>query len=161
MKQQVNISAYSITITLLCLATMIAILTSGIRNGQPYWQTIALATAIVSICITALFYMPISISVDEKELHVNRPLWFKRIKLSEIESIRLCPPTMAEQRICGSGGWFGYWGRFKEPTIGKYFAYYGKSSDCFLVTLKNERRYMLGCKNPQIIVEHISKRISQ
>ena len=102
-----------------------------------------------------------SISVDDKYLSVNRSLWPKRIPLNEIASIALCSPTMAERRICGSGGWFGYWGWFGERDLGKYFAYYGKASDCFLVTLKNGRKYMLGCKDPQSIVDFTGKKISR
>ena len=68
-------------------------------------------------------------------------------------------PTMAKKRICGSGGWFGYYGWFSEPSIGKYFAYYGKASDCFLVTLKDGKKYVLGCESPDEMVEVINKLI--
>ncbi len=71
----------------------------------------------------------------------------------------LCPPTMAERRICGSGGFFGYWGWFKEPSIGKYFAYYGKASDCFLVELKDGKKYLIGCSNPSEVVSYINSRL--
>ncbi len=50
---------------------------------------------------------------------------------------------MAERKICRSGGFFGYWGWLSEPSIGKYFAYYGKASDCSLVELKNGKRYLI------------------
>lgn len=63
----------------------------------------------------------------------------------DIAEVKLCQPTMGAIRICGSGGFFGWYGWFREGDIGKYFAYYGKSSDCFLVTLKDGRKYMLGC----------------
>ena len=66
---------------------------------------------------------------------------------------------MAKKRICGSGGWFGYYGWFSEPSIGKYFAYYGKASDCFLVTLKDGKKYVLGCESPDEMVEVINKLI--
>lgn len=66
---------------------------------------------------------------------------------------------MAEKRICGSGGWFGYYGWFREPTIGKYFAYYGKASDCFLVRLKNGKNYVLGCEDKNEFVGYIRKLI--
>lgn len=107
----------------------------------------------------ALYYMPMSISCNGNELDIRRSLRIKRIPLSDIESVTVCPPTMAERRICGSGGWFGYWGWFSEPSIGKYFAYYGKSSECFLVTLKSGRKYLLGCENMQDMVDYIQKQL--
>lgn len=115
--------------------------------------------ALIVLCFTALCYMPLSISVRNGELNINRPLKIRSIPLSSIESVELVSPTMAEKRICGSGGWFGYYGWFSEPSIGKYFAYYGKASDCFLVTLKDGKKYVLGCEAPDEIVEYINKHI--
>ena len=80
--------------------------------------------------------------------------------MADVKSVRLCPPTMGAIRIFGSGGFLGYWGWFKERDLGKYFAYYGRSSDCFLVELKDGRKYMLGCKNPQKMVEYINSMIN-
>ena len=117
------------------------------------------ASALVILCITALFYMPLSISVKDGCLNINRPLKIKSIQLNQIASVKLYPPTMAEKRICGCGGWFGYYGWFNEPSIGKYFAYYGKASDCFLVTLKDGKKYLLGCENPTEMLEFINKSI--
>lgn len=115
--------------------------------------------ALSVLCLTALCYMPLSISVKNGELNINRPLKIKSIPLSHITSAELYSPTMASRRICGSGGWFGYYGWFKEPSIGKYFAYYGKASDCFLITLKDGKKYVLGCEAPDEIVEFINKHI--
>lgn len=104
--------------------------------------------------------MPLFISVRDGELNINRPLKIKSIPLSTIDSVKLVSPTMAEKRICGSGGWFGYYGWFSEPSIGKYFAYYGKASDCFLVTLKDGKKYILGCENPKDMVDYINESIN-
>ena len=103
--------------------------------------------------------MPLSISVDKESLNINRPLKIKSIQLSEITDVRMCAPTMGTIRICGSGGWFGWYGWFSEKDLGKYFAYYGKASDCFLVTLKNGKKYMLGSKDAPEMVKAINNRI--
>ncbi len=68
---------------------------------------------------------------------------------------------MGTRRIAGSGGFMGYWGWFREGDIGKYFAYYGKASDCFLVTLRNGRRYMLGCNDAPEMVAAIQKELGK
>lgn len=124
------------------------------RNG---WEICLVAGAIMILLLCALIYMPLPISVSDNELNVNRSFKVKTIRLSEIRTIELCQPTLAERRICGSTGIFGYWGWFREKDLGKYFAYYGKSSDCFLVRLKDGRQYMLGCENPQAIVSYIKE----
>jgi len=113
------------------------------------------------MCISALFYMPVYISVDDTHLRVHRPLRSTLIPLAGILSAELCQPTMASRRICGSGGWLGYWGLHSERDLGRYFAYYGKASDCFLVRLRDGRQYMLGCRNPRQTVDYIRQKISQ
>ena len=107
-----------------------------------------------------LFYMPMSISAYKYAIHINRSLKIKTIPMADVKSVRLCPPTMGAIRIFGSGGFLGYWGWFRERDLGKYFAYFGRSSDCFLVELKDGRKYMLGCKNPQKMVEYINSMIN-
>ena len=137
------------------------ILISCLYYCRNNWGIYLIGACLILLCATALLYMPMSISVDDANLNINRSLRIKSIPLKEIKSVKLCPPTMAEKRICGSGGWFGYWGWFSEPSIGKYFAYYGKASDCFLVELKNGKNYLLGCADAPEMVKYISERITQ
>lgn len=152
MKHSVKLSLFSNLFSVLVIAVLLVLLYNS-RNG---WEMYLVAGITVTLLLLALFYMPLSISVNDNELNINGPLKVKTILLSEIKTVELCPPTFAERRICGSGGFFGYWGWFKEKDLGKYFAYYGKSSDCFLVRLKDGRQYMLGCENPQAVVSYIN-----
>lgn len=117
--------------------------------------------AVAVLFLSALCYMPLSISLDNESLNINRSLKIKSIPLTEIANVKLCAPTMGAKRICGSGGWFGWYGWFSEKDLGKYFAYYGKASDCFLVTLKNGKKYMLGCKDTPKMVNAINEIINQ
>lgn len=158
MKQNVTLSTYSIIVSILGIATLVAVMIFAFRQNHEV-AACFVAFALVSLCVMALFYSPMSISVDQEYLNINRSLRIKSITLAEIKSVELCTPTMAERRIFGSGGWFGYWGRSSEPSIGKYFAYYGKASDCFLVKLKDGRQYLLGCENPAQMVEFIKTKI--
>ncbi len=159
MKQSVKFSPYTLFITICSLAILIAIMLILLRDGKEF-AAYVFAGVIVLICLLSLFYAPVSVSVDGHSLNVNRKLRTRSIPLDEIESIRLCPPTMGERHVCGSGGWFGYWGWFHDRELGRYFAYYGKSSDCFLVRLRNGRNYVIGCQNSQTIVDEVCKKIS-
>ncbi len=62
---------------------------------------------------------------------------------------------MLGRRIFGSDGWFGYWGWYRDKSLGKYFAYYGNETDCFSVRLNNGKQYVLGSDNPDAIVNYI------
>lgn len=162
MKQPVKYSTYCIIVTII---TAIAIASACVYTYRqdsiiPFW---IVAVASVSIIVGALIYAPLSVEVTDSQIKIHRPLRAKTIELSQIESMHLslCPPTMAAIRICGSGGWFGYWGWFREQDLGKYFAYYGKASDCFLITLRGGRKYIIGCSNPQSVISQIKTLLSQ
>lgn len=83
----------------------------------------------------------------------------QRLMMHNVESVELFQPTMGAIRIFGSGGYMGYWGIFRESDIGRYVAYYGKASDCFLVRMKNGDKYVLGCEHPRLMVNYISSQI--
>ena len=54
------------------------------------------AAVLIILCATALFFMPLSISVNDNELNINRPLKIKSIPMNMIASVKLWSPTMAK-----------------------------------------------------------------
>ena len=160
-KQRVELSTYRWIISALSTAFICGVFLYALQrpdNNLAVWIS---GSAIIMLFLSTLYYMPLSISLDNDSLSINRPLKIKSIPLTEIANVKLCAPTMAAKRICGSGGWFGWYGWFSEKDLGKYFAYYGKASDCFLVTLKNGKKYMLGCKDAPEMVNAIKEKINQ
>ncbi len=158
MKKRVELSSYCWIISALSTALMCGVFIYALKQPDNELAVCILGGAIVFLFLFTLCYMPLSVSVGNKSLNINRPLKIKSIPLADIVDVRLCSPTMGAKRICGSGGWFGWYGWFKEADLGKYFAYYGKASDSFLVTLKDGRRYMLGCKDAPEMVDAINKK---
>jgi len=55
----------------------------------------------------------------------------------------------------GSGGFAGYWGWYANSQIGTYFAYYGDRYECFLIKLKNGKKYILGCENSSEMIDRL------
>lgn len=155
MKHKVVLSTYSIIMTLALPMFLIGLLLIMAYDARDvYMLSVVSFMLIVAVCC-ALFYTPVSVSLEEGFLTVRRPIRSRRISVEGIASIEMCAPTMGAKTICGSGGFLGYWGRFYEKDLGKYFAYHGKASDCFLITLHDGRRYMLGCRNAADVVEAV------
>ncbi|MDE6586809.1 MAG: PH domain-containing protein [Paramuribaculum sp.] len=151
MKSPVKLSLYSVFSSALILIVLLVLLYNS-RTDFEIWLD---AGMIVFLMLCVLIYMPLSISADANGLVVRRPLKSKTIQLSEIQSIALCQSAVEKLRYFGSGGFFGYWGWFRDRRYGKYFAYYGNTSNCFLLRLNDGRQYVLGCENPQAIVETV------
>lgn len=159
MKRKVQYSTFVIIMTILTIIALVGIfLWYYFHKGLEGYAWILLGI-LITWGLFSLYYSPLSIEITNNTLKIHRPIIDKVIPLSNIYSVELCPPTMGERRICGSGGCFGYWGWFSERDLGKYFAYYGKSSDCFLVKLKSGRQYMIGCKDAPEMVETILTKV--
>lgn len=152
MKQKVVMSTFSLISTLACIALFLFLI---FWDNPPVSIRMMIGGVLGLMLLLGLFYMPLSIGADRYAIYINRSLRVKAIPMQEVKSVRICPPTMGAVRICGSGGFMGYWGWFRERDLGKYFAYYGRSSDCFLVELHSGRKYILGCSNASQMVEHI------
>ena len=160
MKQKVALSTYCKIITVITLAVIITIFVVLYYRTASDFYCWTLLGVICVLCVSALVYSPQSVQLSNEAIIVNTPIRHKAIRLYEVSSVGLCSPTMSEKRIFGSGGFCGYWGYFYEPSIGRYFAYYGKASDCFLVTLKSGKKYLLGCENASIMVTAINERLA-
>lgn len=157
MTSKVHFSLYCIiisTVFVIVLAACIIILWN-----QPDKCAII---SVISACtiLAALYYCPISVSVDAGEVKIRRLLsGYKKFKISEIEATDICYPSAGGKRICGSGGFFGYWGYFSDKIIGQYFGYYADRSQCFYIRLKNKRQYVISCHDYADIVKDIQSHL--
>lgn len=159
MKKKVRYSKYSIistagVLSALCIAAAYAFL-----DGESVVGFLILAI-MLAINIPAAFNSPLYIEITSHDLELVMLARRKVISLNDIASARTCKPAFGTIRICGSGGFYGYWGRFREKNIGKYFAYYGCASDCFLLTLTDGRKYMVSCTDSSEIIQYLNSKIS-
>lgn len=121
---------------------------------------IILFACIGIVMLSALYYSPMSVTMDRRNITIRRMLTSKRIPMAEVVGVRLFQRSL-DVRICGSGGFFGYYGWFRNRDHGKYFAYIGKWKDTFLIELKSGRKYVVSCNQPEVIVKCIMDCISR
>lgn len=121
---------------------------------------VILFASIGIVFIGALYYSPVAVTVDRRKVTIRRLLTPKHIAVQDIARVSLFQSTM-DVRISGSGGFFGYYGWFRNREIGKYFAYIGKWKDTFLIELKSGRKYVVSCNQPEVIVKCIMDRLSE
>lgn len=114
MKKLVALSGYCWVFTALALAVLCGISMYAIKQPDSQSAIWILGTIFTLLLIIVIWYMPMAITLDEDSLRVERPLRIKTIPLSEIENIKMCPPSMGEKTICGSYGFMGHYGWFSE-----------------------------------------------
>lgn len=158
MKSKVIYSTFSTVLTLILDGVLIFACCAS--AGEKPLFFILLACLLIML-ISALLYAPFAIKADSSSVIMSSLLKSRKIRIRDIESIELFQPTMGAIRVFGSGGYMGYWGIFRESDIGRYQAFYGKASDCFLIHMKNGDKYLLGCANPSAMVGYIKSQIDK
>ena len=156
MESKVKLSTFSLLLTLLITGVLIAAVSFFLWNHEE--KGIIGAVILFFMLITGWLYGPVTIAADEKYVTIKSVLRKQRLEISYIKSVELFQPTIGSIRIFGSGGYMGYWGVYRGY-IGRYIAYYGKASDCFLISMKNGDKYVLGCENPEEMVNFINSKI--
>lgn len=157
MRNKVKFSAFSRILTVIVLI-IFAIGTYSLLDNARDLPIFCIVAG--SATAAGLYYCPTSVEADECgiTLHrlMSRPKYFD---YEDIQSVDTCYPSPGSIRLCGSGGFFGYWGFFCDIMIGNYFGYYGSRGFCFCVKLKSGRIYVIGCEEPLAMVDYISSRL--
>ena len=157
MNSKVRLSKYAFILTLVVNIVLIGCCITLFDEHSGFWIVLSIWLILL---IFGLLYGPVNIKADNKYITVRSILLKHKISADRIESVQLFQPTMGAYRLCASGGYFGYWGLFREGDIGRYVAYYGRASDCFLIRMKNGDKYVLGCENPKEMVSFIQTQIN-
>lgn len=157
MKSKIKFSRYALIITILVFMLLYIGCIASVHTKPAFFIFLALFLVFI---ICSLLYGCAYIQADKDYIKLGSLLKSKRIPIGNVASVEMFQPTMGVIRIFGAGGFMGYWGIFREGDIGRYYAFYGKSSECFLVRLKNGDKYVLGCENPQEMVDYIKNQLN-
>lgn len=157
MKSRIQFSRYVIVLTAVVTVALFAGCIATVRETAAFFTILALYLVLY---FSALIYGVCYIKADKDYIIMGSILKKHKIPMCNVESVELFQPTMGAIRIFASGGFMGYWGIFKEGDIGRYYGFYGKSSDCFLVRMKNGDKYVLGCENPAAMVDYINSQLA-
>ena len=156
MKSRIQLSSFSLCLTIIMLGVMVAVCVATFDEPVAFYCMLPILVSLL-VCVA---YAPLSIKADDSCITIVRMLKNRKILMRDVESVQLFQPTLGAIRIWASGGFMGYWGIFREGDIVRYEAFYGKSSDCFLVRMKNGDKYVLGCENPAAMVDYIKSIIA-
>ena len=152
MKSKINLSLFSILLTAAVFLLLYIGCFATLHEKTTFFTLLAIYI-ILTAC--ALLYGAAYIKTTPEYVIMGSLLKSRKIPVRNIESVELFQPTLGAYRLFASGGFLGYWGIFREGDIGRYYGFYGKASECFLIRMKNGDKYVLGCDNPSAMVEYI------
>ncbi len=156
MKSRISLSKFSLWLTAIIDVAMFAACICTVREP---WAFAACLAIYIILIVATLFWGAAYIEATPKQIILGSLLRSKKIPMRRVVSVEPFKPTMGAIRICASGGYVGYWGIFREGDIGRYYGFYGKDSDCFLVRMDNGNKYVLGCKDPASMIAYIQSQI--
>ncbi|GHT61469.1 hypothetical protein FACS189451_03560 [Bacteroidia bacterium] len=155
-----------IVVTVLCLIIFLFVFIKSFRyfGGQKKkrisYSIILFITNIIIVfaLMYVFFYMPLKITLNEKEIFVDQVKSGFSITYDEISEIRRYTKNDSKNtiRVFGSGGLFGYIGKFKNSQIGSIQMYATDISNRVLIRTKSKNiNYVISCKDPDIFIDKV------
>ena len=145
-------------ITILYNALFVSCLINAMVNSLVLFELFALCCIAVPLVLA-----PLRLIVSEKSLKVRRLVGTFSIDISDIKSIRIINEDEfffdRLTRTCGSGGLYGFFGRFRHDKYGKIRMFVTRKEQCFLIKLKNGKVVAISSPKRESIVEVINKTI--
>ncbi len=118
---------------------------------------ISVIIAIVIITLGAFFGV-YGYSLQPKELRIIRLGWSKDILYNDIVDIEYRPDAMmGSLRKFGIGGFFSYYGLFKNRVIGDYKAYATHRKNAVVITTKTGKKIVVTPSDPEYFVEKLKR----
>lgn len=156
MKSRIRLSLFSSVQTAALLVALYAGCMCSVHEKPLFYNLLAI---LVILVVVGCLFGVVAIKADDRHITMVSIFRSKRIAMADVSGVELFQPTMGAVRLFASGGFMGYWGMFREGDIGRYYGFYGKASDCFLVRMANGDKYVLGCENPKAMVDYIRARM--
>lgn len=130
--------------------------------GAPFNLTLLIVTNI--IIVTVLLYFaavaPISITLSEDRLTLNKVIGKRHILYADINFIEVHEYNKRDKKISGSSGFCGYIGYFYNNEIGRYWINAGNLKQTFIVKKKNGKQYVFSCEDYEALVSEVKSYLS-
>lgn len=113
------------------------------------WMHFTVRTLLLVLVLCAAYYCPLFIEVNHTHFHIIRLLRKKAIPLADIAvAIPFGIKNKRMLRLCGAGGFAGFWGWYSASGIGRFFLYATRLDTLLLVQLQSGRKYVVSCEDP-------------
>ncbi len=150
-------SPFAIVVTILIVVGMFALIICIDR--WPQWRVpfIIVLAFTFAATVAAAFFSPTRILVTDTNLIIKFSLRSKAIPLAEIKSAVPYQRTMHFARTFGSGGYYGWWGWFRNQELGRFFVYATNLRRLILITTDSGRKYIISCSDPASLIDRLQR----
>jgi len=140
-------------ITLLCVVLVVVVtgvalsqVEKVVPDDEVMRERLSAAVMVIPfVLVVAVLFAPLGYTVDAVGTVINRlgpRVCILHSEIAEIRRLKRHEVGFAI-RLCGSGGFFGSYGRFWSTGLGKHRAYITNSKDLVLITRHDGMRFLL------------------
>lgn len=145
------------------IVTLIVLAGAGFYIASLNWPTVMLwlkyllTIVLLTTVIVGVGYMPIRLRANDEKISVRRLIGSLEIPLNKVVETRRISKSCIDGsiRTFGSGGLFGFLGRFKNGRLGNYTMYATELNNLILVQTSS-KKYVFSCSRPQEFVEFVN-----
>lgn len=156
-KWGLSVKIITVTGVVLLLGAMYLLTFSLFRSKD--WITLIPVIIILGLLVYYAWEAPLSLELTDSCFILHKPAGRFTIDIDQISEIEIYKPARFEIRLLGSGGMFGYIGKFKNATIGTYQSFVGDYAQSFRIQTKDGKNYVFSCNNRDLMVDAIKKQI--
>lgn len=154
-------TGWSLILTILTTIFLVALFIASLNyeTQAQYSKFILVSVLLFLMVLMCMLWAPISVEADASMVKLKTPLLTKKLPVSEIAGVRPYIVTRPTMRICGSGGFMGSWGYFRNNDIGPFIAFYGNPDNTLLIAMKNGKKYVVGGTDPEALCAYINENL--
>lgn len=122
------------------------------------WLKYMLIIILAVTIIGGLCYMPIRLTIKEDTVTLHKLSGSINVPIKDIIELKTIPGSEIRSsiRIFGSGGMFGFLGKFRNPRLGRYTMYATNLNELILIRTSS-KKYIFSCSHHKEFVELIQK----
>ncbi len=124
------------------------------------WLKYLLMVVFFITVIVGVGYMPMRLKANDEIITVTRLIGSLEVPLSEVTGVSRISKSDIDgsMRTFGSGGLFGYLGRFQNGRLGNYTMYATELNNLILIRT-DDKKYVFSCTKAQDFVDYINSRL--
>ena len=163
MKDKRITSAFPMSALMIIITTLYNLLILAMVYHAFQSSIIVLKIISLVFLISPIFFLPLHLVVDEKNLKIWRPIGKVEIRLEDIKSCSFIEDSRSffdkTIRTFGSGGLYGFLGHFKHNYYGKMRMFVTHTKQCFLIRMKDGQNFVVSSPKRGEIVKFVNSKV--
>lgn len=125
--------------------------------GAPVWPMVLLLALLAVVLGVAWAMAPRGILLKGGELQVVRRAWPSlRLPISSVKAVEVGPSMLGAWRVAGTGGFFGSYGLFYAPGVGRFRLYATRGTHPVTIHRKGLLPVVVTPEDPEAFVEAVN-----